>query len=108
LKGFTEEKLAEHLRFLGLPRTVTERLDSQRTTANLIPVRAALDGVVVAREVVAGEVVDTAKPVFIVANTGQMWLTLSVRQEDMQRLTLGQLIRFRPDGSAAEATGKIS
>ena len=55
-----------------------------------------------------GEVVDTAKPLFIVANTEQMWLTLSVRQEDTQRLALGQSIRFRPDGNAAEATGKIS
>ena len=36
------------------------------TTANLIPLVAPLAGVVVGREVVAGEVVDTAKALFVV------------------------------------------
>lgn len=108
LKGLTDEMLGERLRFLGLPSTLVARLDSQRTTANLIAVNAALDGVVVAREVVAGEVVDTTKPLFIVADTEHLWLTLSIRQEDLQHLTLGQAIRFRPDRSAAEATGTIA
>src|SRR5205807_5544810 len=50
VKGLTEQQLAAHLRFLGLPTSVTERLDAKRTTANLLPVTAPLDGVVVARE----------------------------------------------------------
>jgi cobalt-zinc-cadmium efflux system membrane fusion protein len=65
-------------------------------------------GVIVNREVVAGEVVDTAKTLFIVADTRQMWLTLNLRQEDANRVALGQLIRFLVDGSLQESQGTVS
>jgi cobalt-zinc-cadmium efflux system membrane fusion protein len=107
-KALSEDQLALHLQFLGLPETATASLDPKRTTANLLPVKAPLDGVVVACEVVAGELVDTAKPLFIIADTTRMWLTLNVRQEDAERLVLGHPVRFRPDGSGQEVTGAIA
>lgn len=108
LKGLSEDKLASHLQFLGLPETLSASLDPKRTTANLIPVKSPLDGVIVSREVVAGEVVDMSKPLFIIADTDRMWLTLNVRQEDTQHLGLGQPVRFRPDGGVKEVTGAIA
>ncbi len=62
----------------------------------------------VAREVVAGEVVDVAKVLFVVADTCQMWLTLNLRQEDTKRLALGQSVRFRTDGSEEEVQGSVA
>jgi membrane fusion protein, heavy metal efflux system len=106
LQKVPQEKLADHLRFLGLPESVTGSLDARKTTGNLLAVTAPFDGVVVARQVVSGEVVDSAKVLFTVVDIRQMWLTLDLRGEDAKLIALGQEIRFRPDGGK-EARGKI-
>lgn len=107
LKGLPEDRLAARVQFLGLPDALVGRLDPRRTTANLLPLTAPLDGVVVAREVVAGEVVDTAKAIFVVADPRRMWLTLNVRAEDARHVKLGQVVRFHADGDPEEAAGKV-
>jgi cobalt-zinc-cadmium efflux system membrane fusion protein len=108
LKGLPEDRLAARVQFLGLPDALAGRLDPARTTANLLPVTAPLDGVVVAREVVAGEVVDSTRALFVVADPRRMWLTLNVRAEDARRLKLGQPVRFHPDGDPDEAAGTVA
>lgn len=107
LRALSEAKLAERLRLLGIPGALAERLRPDETTANLLPVKAPMDGMVVARRAVAGEVLDVTRVLFQVADTSRMWLTLSVSAEDAGRLALGQPVRFRPDGSRDEATGKL-
>jgi len=106
LKAVPEDQLADRLRFLGLPKTLSDSLDA-RTTGNLLPVRSPLDGVVVSRDVVAGEVVDSSKVLFAVADVRQMWLNLDLRLEDAKRVALGQQVRFWPDGGQ-EATGQVA
>lgn len=107
-KGLRSEEIAARVRFLGLPEAVAKPLDPKTTTANLLPLKAPLDGVVVSREAVAGEVVDTAKVLFVVADFRQMWLTLNVRQEDTKKLTLGQPVQFHVDTRADEVQGTIA
>jgi cobalt-zinc-cadmium efflux system membrane fusion protein len=107
---------AHQLQFLGLPDAVVKALDPGTTTANLVPVRAPLDGVVVDRRVVAGEQVDPAKVLFVVADTSRLWLTLQVRQEDAKLLRArdpltgspGQVVRFLPGGFDREITGEVA
>jgi cobalt-zinc-cadmium efflux system membrane fusion protein len=108
LKGLPEDRLAARVQFLGLPDSLAGRLDPERTTANLLPVTAPLDGVVVAREVGAREVVDSTRVLFVVADPRRMWLTLNVRAEDARRVKPGQPVRFRPDGDPAEVGGKVA
>ena len=97
-----------NLRLLGIPQDIVESLDASRTSTNLIPLVSPRDGVVVMRNAVAGEVVETGKSLFTVANTKQMWLLLNVRLEEAERITLGQKIVFRPSGSQREATGSVT
>jgi cobalt-zinc-cadmium efflux system membrane fusion protein len=103
-----EERLAEQVQFLGLPPALAARLDPRTTTANLLPLKAPLDGVIVGREVVPGEVVDSAKVLFTVADTRRMWLNLNARLEDLNLLTVGLPVCFRADGSDREETGAIA
>jgi membrane fusion protein, heavy metal efflux system len=107
LRALPEEKLAERLRLLGLPESIAAHLSPDETTTNLLPVKAPMDGVIVARQVVAGEVVDASRMLFQVADTSRMWLTLNVSVEDASKLALGQPVRFRPDGSRDEVNGKL-
>ncbi len=104
----SEEQRAASLQFLGLPPALRETLDPRTTTANLLPIVAPLDGEVIEREVVAGEVVDARKLLLTVADVRRMWLTLSVRQEETQRVRLGQPIRFHAEGNAEETTGTVN
>lgn len=107
--GLPESKLAERMRLLGLPDTIRRSLDPLATTANLLPVTASLDGVIVAREAVSGEVVDPSKVLFTVADTGRMWVHLDVRSEDVPSVALGRPVVFRPDGAAEDAVaGKVT
>jgi cobalt-zinc-cadmium efflux system membrane fusion protein len=108
MRGLAAEEMAARVRFLGLPPELAGSLDPRATTANLLPVRAPFDGEVVAREAVAGEVVDTARVLFTVADVRRMWLTLGVRLEDARKLRPGQPVRFRPDGDAEETGGAVA
>ena len=115
LQGLAEEKIVAKLRFLGLPESIAAELDAiaaapetRTTTANLVPLRAPLDGVVVDRQVVVGEVVDTSRVLFQVADTSRMWLMLDVRLEEADKLALGQPVQFLPDGSPREVGGKLT
>ena len=103
-----DAELSQHLRFLGLPQTIVKDLDAGRTTANLVPVVAPRDGVVVVRDVVAGEVTSTDRMLFMIADTSVMWLVLNVPLEEARRVDIGQDIIFRPDGDDHAHTGKLT
>jgi cobalt-zinc-cadmium efflux system membrane fusion protein len=115
VKGLAPEELSKRLLFLGLPDALVQKLDYRTTTANLIPVVASHAGTVIASKIVAGEMVDHSKNLFVVADTSQMWLILNVRNEDVKYLrkrdgeqgTPGQLVRFRPDGSDQDVSGEL-
>ena len=107
LRALPEEKLAEHLQLLGLPESVAEHLSPNETTANLLPVKAPMDGIIVARQVMAGEVVDSSRALFQLADTSRMWLTLNVSVEDAGKLAVGQAVHFRLGGSQAEVSGTL-
>lgn len=98
----SDSALAEKMRLVGLPAELAEELPSATSSANLIPVVAPLDGVVTARDVVAGEVVDTARALFTIVDTRRMWVLLDVRSEDSRRIAIGQPVRFEPDGAKDE------
>ena len=101
-------ELGRKLQFLGLPAALARRLDPARTTSNLIPIRAPRDGVVVTRDVVAGEFVRASQTLFTVADTSRMWLVLNAPLEEAGYLGTGQKVIFRPDGSEREHTGTIT
>jgi cobalt-zinc-cadmium efflux system membrane fusion protein len=97
------------IQFLGLPDAVRRKLDAKKMTTNLIPVASPLDGVVTTRNVVAGEIVDTGKPLFVVADTSSMWVMGNIDLRESRRIALGQKLVFRPDGAPDEAvTGKVT
>jgi cobalt-zinc-cadmium efflux system membrane fusion protein len=108
LKGLRPEAVNHHLQFLGLPPDVVADMQGKDVTGNLIAVRASLDGVIVERKARAGETVDPAKVLFVVADTRTMWLRLAVRLEDAKKLKPGQTVRFHPSGDKGEVVGRLT
>ena len=97
--ALSEEAFVTRMRFLGLPEDIVKSLDGVAATASLLPVVAPLDGVVIEREAVAGEVVEAARTLFVVADISRMWVQLDVRQEDTSLVARDQAVSFHPDGS---------
>lgn len=107
IRQFSEQELATFVQFLGLPRSVSDQLDSATTTSNLLPVTAPQSGIVVDRDIVAGEVIDTQKVLFTVADTSQMWLWLNIPLEEAGFVSTGQTVEFLSDGGPETVTGII-
>lgn len=108
LEKLPPHEIHEQVMRAGIPDEVVHELDESQSTANLVPVVAPLDGVIVAADAIAGEVIDTSKQLFVVADVRRMWLVLDIRQEDVSRLAVGQSVTFRPDGDGGDAvSGKV-
>lgn len=100
---------AERLRLLGLPPGYAKTLGPDAASDNLIPVVAPLDGQVVERNAVAGEVIDPATVLFVVADLSRVWVTADVRSEDADRIAVKQPLTFTADGHPGEAlTGPVA
>lgn len=104
----SSDELRRKLQLLGLPPGTTRHLDPTQTTSNLIPVFAPRDGIVVARDVVAGEVIETGKTLLTVADTSRMWLMLNVPLEEAKYVAVGQKVIFRADGDEQTDTGTLA
>ncbi len=107
IKDLPESDLAARLHFLGLNNADASQLERETTTSNLLPVTAPLSGVVVARDVVAGEVIDLERVLFTVVDTNQMWLSLNIALEEAAYVRVGQKVRFTPDGTSEPVVGTI-
>ncbi len=101
-------EVADELRFLGVPEQYSASLPEGMKTANLIPVRAPYDGVIVESDVVAGEVVSNSDLLFTVADPRRLWLVLNVRQEDAKYVKRGLPVRFTPDDGGDPVKGEVS
>jgi cobalt-zinc-cadmium efflux system membrane fusion protein len=98
VSGLPPADLARKMQFLGLPDALAKELAGRTGSSNLLPVTAPLDGEVVERSAVKDQATDPARPLFVVADTARVWLTLRVRQEDADRVKPGQAVRFHHPG----------
>jgi cobalt-zinc-cadmium efflux system membrane fusion protein len=104
----SDEELVARVQFLGIPEAVRRELDPQTVTANLIAVKAPFDGVVINRECVTGEVVEPARPQFVIADVSRMWIGFDVAEEAAARLAVGQPAVFTLQGQAGQLECRLS
>lgn len=106
--NLTDLERSAKLQLFGIPEAITADLDRQRMSSNLLAIKASFDGVVIHQDAAPGEMVDAGKPFLDIADLRRMWLKLDVPKEDAGRLTLGQQVRFSPDGMEQELNSTIS
>lgn len=107
LKNLNGDDRARQVQFLGLPESIVGSLDPATTTANLIPLVAPFDGVVIGRDISIGEVVSPADPHFVIADIRKVWVLLEIPKEHVNQVQHGQQVTFSPDGFEGEVTGTI-
>lgn len=104
-RGLAPAEVVRRMRLLGVDDAAG--LDPASETTNLLPVRAPFAGVVLTADVVAGEVVEAGKVLFVVVDPSRVWVALHVRAEDARRVTVGQKVFFRPDGDTSEHPASV-
>lgn len=98
IRGLEPAEIAKRVQFLGFSASQATELAVLTTSSNLLPVIAPFDGEVVARSASKEEMAEPARPLFEVADTSRMRLTLRVRSEDANRVKPGFAVRFRHTG----------
>ena len=94
---------------LGIPDQVFAAAPVPNSSASLLPLRSPLTGVVVARDVVGGEAVDTSRVLYEIADPTQMWVTMDVPQALAARVALEAKVAFRPDHARDDAAfGRVN
>lgn len=106
-RRLTDEELASRIRVIGLPPAIVANLDPQTVTANLIPLTAPFDGVVIRRSATIGEVVTPSTAQFVVADVDRMWIMLDVHKGSAGLVRVGQPFEFIADGFASPVSGTI-
>lgn len=107
VQGLSDEEMTKKMQFLGLPESIVAGLDPEKTTANLIPLVAPFDGVVIGRDVALGELVSPEGLHFEIADIRKMWIRLGVRKEDASRLAIGQPVSFVPANSTLAVESRV-
>lgn len=107
-QGLSIDEVVRRMRLLGVGDAVAAGPAGPPTTANLLPVRSPLDGVLVKADIVTGEVAEAGRVLFVVVDPRRLWLTVNVSVDDARRVALGQTVRFRPDGLGEEFTGAVN
>jgi membrane fusion protein, heavy metal efflux system len=92
--GFAEEYLAE------LPKLPHESFTRHRIVA-------PIDGTIIAKHIVLGEVLKDDRECFIIADLSSVWVDLNVYQTDLARIRTGQKVTISA-GPSLQAQGTIS
>jgi cobalt-zinc-cadmium efflux system membrane fusion protein len=94
----------ERLRALGLSAQDIAAVDKPGTqdAGGRIAVRAPIDGVVLERAVTLGQAVERATDAFKIADTGHVWVDLSLYEKDLPRVHVGGAVEIRADAYPSE------
>ena len=101
------DAIAQKLQRLGLPKEFAE-VDDDSIPGTLLPIVSPLDGIVTQMDLIAGEVVTPSRTLFTIGDARRLVLTLNVSPAQSTLVSVGQDVRFRPDGSARDALTHVS
>ena len=106
----TESRIAmaaakQELKNLGLSDSQVEAVGEQQDTSSGIALTAPFAATVVERSAVMGEVVDTSRPLFAIADTSKMWSVLDVYETDVAKVEIDQSVVLRIVGLRGETFG---
>ncbi|MCC6967914.1 MAG: efflux RND transporter periplasmic adaptor subunit [Nitrospira sp.] len=88
-----EAREARHrLTLLGVPGQEIQRLERERTIRSDIAIRAPFAGRVIMRNITRGEVMETSRNCFTIADLSDVWVIASVPEKDVQFIRPNQTV----------------
>lgn len=99
---------ADQLELLGVSRGAIERLGKQGDIDSVTPVVATQAGAVVERKLAAGQVVQPADALFVVADLSRVWAVAQVPEQQVALVQAGQSVSIEvPALGDAKLVGKL-
>jgi cobalt-zinc-cadmium efflux system membrane fusion protein len=83
---------SDQLQLLGVSAASIERLSQKGAVDSVTPVVATLGGVVVERKLAAGQVVQPADALFVVADLSRLWAVAQVPEQQVSQVKTGQSV----------------
>ncbi len=97
------------LSLYGAPANMTLKLVAQNRIYPYITLRAARDGILINRNVNPGELVDSNKELFTIADLSKVWLVGDIYERDLEAVHLQQRVRVTLDSLANRTfEGRVS
>lgn len=98
----------DQLRVLGLPQSSIDALGKTGAIDSFAPVVSSIRGVVVDRNVAAGQVVQAADNLFVVADLARVWAVAQVPEQQISQVNIGQSVRIEvPALNNEKLVGKL-
>lgn len=98
----------DQLRVLGLPQSSIDQLGKTGAIDSVAPVISSIKGVVVERKVAAGQVVQPADNLFVVAELSRVWAVAQVPEQQVSQVQEGQSVQIEVPALANEKlVGKL-
>ena len=85
----------DQLRVLGLPQSSIDELGKTGAIDSFAPVVSSIKGVVVERKVSAGQVVQPADSMFVVADLSRLWAIAQVPEQEVSQVKVGQAVNIQ-------------
>ena len=82
------------LKLLGVTIQELERLEREQTIKPHVPIRAPFEGRVIMRNLTRGEVVDTQRTLFTIANLSDVWVVANVPEKDVEFIRKNESVSF--------------
>lgn len=84
----------DQLRVLGLPQSSIDQLGKTGAIDSVAPVISSIKGVVVERKVAAGQVVQPADSLFVIAELSRVWAVAQVPEQQVSQVKEGQSVHI--------------
>ena len=85
----------QQARTFGFSEDEIDRMEANSTDPVYLEVRAPFSGEIVERKAVRGALVETGKPLFVLADRSTMWAMLNIPESDLARVKVGQKVELR-------------
>lgn len=85
----------DQLRVLGLPQSSIDELGKTGAIDSFAPVISSIKGVVVERKVAAGQVVQPADSMFVIADLSRVWAVAQVPEQEVSEVQVGQSVNIQ-------------
>lgn len=90
-----ENNARQKLALFGVDSSMLSQLGTQPDEAfALYPVVAPIDGVVIGKQIVQGEVIDEQAEVFVIADLSSVWVDLAISQDAVSAVRAGQSVKI--------------
>lgn len=86
------EQKKQKLLALSMKESDIEKLPSQNIPLNLYTIEAPINGKVLERHTSLGEIINSDRQLFVVANLDEVWVNLSISAQDLPAIKQGQQV----------------